>query len=153
MELLGEFHQAKGLSITLGVRHAEVAAQVLLRVAASLMANDHDRLAVEARPTADDGGIIPVGTIAVQLNEVGECQPDVIERERSLAAAGDLDTLERREIPIDLAPQLGQLAFERGDLVADRAAAGRQPSSSTHRSGARVRRVAVRTQACWPKWP
>ena len=54
VELLGELHQAQRLAIALRMRHAEVALEILLRVAAALVADDHHRLAVEARPAADD---------------------------------------------------------------------------------------------------
>ena len=79
VELLGELHQPERLAVALGVRHAEVALQVLLGVAALLVADHHHRLAVEPRPAADDGGVVAVEPVAVQLDEVGEDGAEVVE--------------------------------------------------------------------------
>ena len=72
VELLGELHQAERLAVALGVRHAEVALQVLLRVAAALVADHHHRVAVEPRPAAHDRRVVAEEPVAVQLDEVGE---------------------------------------------------------------------------------
>jgi hypothetical protein len=53
---LRELHQPERLAVALGVRHAEAAQQILLRVAALLLADHHHRLAVEERGTADERG-------------------------------------------------------------------------------------------------
>jgi hypothetical protein len=70
------------------VGHAEVALQVLLGVAAALVADDHHGLAVQPRPAADDGGILAEGAIAVQqtlckqLDELRRLKPDKLVRRR-----------------------------------------------------------------------
>src|SRR5207249_10999331 len=118
-KLLRQPHQSQRLSVTLRVGHAEVAAEYLLGIAAPLMTDDHHRLAVEPRPAGDDRRIFTKEAIAVQLDEVGEDQLEIIERERSLRLARDLDALPWREIPVDLGAQIGQLLLERLDLVGD----------------------------------
>ncbi len=64
-ELLSESHEPQRLAVSLGMGHAEVAAQVLLHVAALLVADDHDRAAVETSPSPHDGGIVTVHAVAV----------------------------------------------------------------------------------------
>ena len=58
MELLRELHQTQRLAVALRMRHAEVAAQILFRITTTLMSDDHDRVAVESRPTADDRRVL-----------------------------------------------------------------------------------------------
>src|SRR4029453_12382711 len=48
-ELLRHVHQPERLAIALGVRHPEVARDLLARVAALLVADHHDALLLEAR--------------------------------------------------------------------------------------------------------
>ena len=145
LELLGELHEAERLAVALGVRHAEVAVEVLLGVAAALVADDHDRLAVEARPAADDRGVLAEGAVAVQLDEVGERERDVVERERALGAARHLHALQRREVAVDLRAQLAELLLERRDLRRRRSPAARRRAASARRSASRARRSASRT--------
>jgi hypothetical protein len=118
-ELLGQLHEAEGLAVALGVGHAEVAAEVLLGVAAALVADDHDGLAFETGPPAHDGRIVAEGAVAVGFNEVGEGEPQVVGGEGPFVAAGDLDALEGRQVFVDLGAELGQLLFEGGDLLGD----------------------------------
>ena len=117
VELLGELHEAQRLSIALRMRHPEVALQVLLRVAAALVADHHHRLAVEARPPADDRGVLAERAVAVQLDEVGEAEPQVVVGERPLVAPRHLHALQRREVAIDRLAQLDELPLERRDLL------------------------------------
>src|SRR5205814_8097965 len=51
-ELLAELHQAQRLAIALGLRHAEVAGDLLFGIAPLLMADHHARRAAEAREAA-----------------------------------------------------------------------------------------------------
>ena len=117
MELLGELHQTQRLSIALGMRHAEVALQLLLRVAAALVSDDHYRVVVQTRPTADDRGVVAKCAIAVELDEIGEGEPDVIRGEWALGVARDLHPLEWGEILVDFLAQVVELALERLDRL------------------------------------
>ena len=74
-ELLGQLHQPQRLAVALGVRHAEVARDLLLRVAALLVADDHDARAPRTgrgRPRSPASS--PKQAVAVQLDEVVEEQ-------------------------------------------------------------------------------
>ncbi len=118
-ELGGELHQPERLAVALGMRHAEVALEVLLGVAAVLMADDHHRLAVEPRPAADDRRVVHVEAVAVQLDEVGEDGAEVVERVRPAGVAGDHDPLQGREVAVDVRPQRLELALEALELAVD----------------------------------
>jgi hypothetical protein len=65
----------------------------LLGVAALLVADHHHRLAVEPGQPADDGRIVGVMPVAVQLLEVGEDGADVVQRVGPLRMARDLRDL------------------------------------------------------------
>ena len=119
LELLRELHEPQRLPIALGMRHPEVAAQVLLRVAAALVPDDHHRLAFETRPAGEDGGVFAKQPIAVQLDEIGEGQPDVVRRERAAGNAGHLHALQRRQRPVNLHAQLTELLLKRHQLLFD----------------------------------
>jgi hypothetical protein len=67
------------LRVTFGIRAAEVAAEVLLGVAALLLTDDHDRPAFEERGAADRGLVVHVESVAVQLLEVIEEHADVVQ--------------------------------------------------------------------------
>jgi hypothetical protein len=86
-------HQPQRLAVALGPRHAEIAVDLFLGVAPLLVANDHHRLAVEARQPADDGMVVGKGAIAVQFLEIGEDVLDVVERVGPLRMARHLGDL------------------------------------------------------------
>ena len=71
-ELFGHAHQPDGLAIALGPRVAEVAVDLLLGVAALVMADDHHRLPFVAGGARHDGVIVGEAAVAVELDEIGE---------------------------------------------------------------------------------
>ena len=80
--------------------HAVVAPHALLGVAPLLLADDHDRPAVDARQATDDGEVVAEHAIAMQLGEIRADHLDVIQRVGSARMARDLRDLpggERRE--------------------------------------------------------
>ena len=105
-EALGEPHEAQRLAIALGLRHAVVAAHALLRVAALLVADEHHRRVVEARGSADDREVVAKHAIAVQLVEVLEDEPGVVERVGTLRMTRELRDLPGREIREDALREL-----------------------------------------------
>src|SRR5450432_4243023 len=115
--LLRQLHQPKRLAIALGMRHSEIAPEIFLRVAAALVADDHHRIAVEARPPTHDRSVVAVETVAVELDAVREGELEVVEGERPPRIARDLHALQRGEARVDGAPELIQLALERHDLL------------------------------------
>jgi hypothetical protein len=119
VELLRELHETQRLAIPLGVRHPEVAPEILLRVPPALVADDHHRLTIESRPAPDDGCVLAIETIAVQLDEVGEDRPEIIVGEGTLVGASDLHPLQRREVPVDLLAQLRDATLQGSDFLRD----------------------------------
>src|SRR5688572_32968032 len=106
-----------GLAIPLGMRHAEVARDLLTRVASLLMADDHHRLALEARQAADDGRIVAVDTVAVQLEEVVEQELAPVARVGSLRVARQLRALPGGEAGVRPLPQACEALLQPRDLV------------------------------------
>ena len=51
-------HRAQRLAVALGIRHAEISIDVLLRVARFLMPDDQNFFAVKTRHAANDRGIV-----------------------------------------------------------------------------------------------
>jgi hypothetical protein len=88
---LGEPHRAHRLAVALGMRHAEVAVRPLLDVAPLLVADEHDRLALEPPEPRHDRGVVGPYLVAVQLDPVREQSLDVIERVRPVGVARQLD--------------------------------------------------------------
>ncbi len=116
-ELLGLAHEAERLAVALGVGHAEVAPQVLLHVAALLLADDHDGRAAQARPPPDDGLVVAEVAVPVQLDPVGEDPLDVVEGVRALRVARDVHLFQRLQVLVRAPLQLLQLAAEDPHLI------------------------------------
>src|SRR5689334_10161759 len=116
-ELLGELHQPQRLSIAFGTRHAEIAVDLFLGVAAFLMADHHARFSVETRESAHDCRVVRVRAITVELAEIGKQCADVIERVRPLWMTRHLRDLPGRQLGVDLLRQKLALFREPGDLV------------------------------------
>ena len=100
-ELGRELHQPERLAVALGVRHAEVARDVLAGVAPLLVADHHHRLAVEAGEAAHDRLVVAEDAVAVQLDAVLEQQADEVERVRALRVPGDLGALPGGQARVD----------------------------------------------------
>ena len=92
-ELGRQLHGAQGLAVALRLRHAEIAVELLFGVAAFLLADQHDGLAVEPAHAADDGRIVAEKAVAVDLLKVGQDALNVVERVRPLGMARVLDSL------------------------------------------------------------
>src|SRR5499433_168795 len=129
-ELGSELHEAEGLAISLGMRHAEVAGDVLARVASLLMPDHHHGLALEARETAHDGLVVAVEAVAVELHEVLEEQANEVQRVGALRVAGDLRPLLGGETAVDLVLEPAEALFELADLVERRVRRGAQLSQA-----------------------
>ena len=115
-EFFRQMHQAQGLAIAFRAGHAEVAREFFLGIVPLLMADDHHRLAVKARQSADDGPVIGKAAIAVQLLEIRKDQAQVIERIRPLRMPCHLGRLPRRQVGVDFLGQRLALAFQQGNL-------------------------------------
>ena len=118
-EFFRQMHQAQGFAVAFGARHAEVAADFFFGVAAFLVADDDDALAVKPRQTADDGVIVGIVAVAVQFLEIGTERGDVVQSIGTLRMAGNLGNLCRRELGIDGFGQLVAFFLQAFDFIAD----------------------------------
>ena len=87
-ELLRLGHDALGLPVALGLRHAKVGAEVLLQVLTLPGADDSDGSAMVAGDAAEDGGIIPLEPVAPLFKKLSEKALQVIRGARPLRRAG-----------------------------------------------------------------
>ena len=88
---VGELHHAHRLAVALGVRHAEVPMGALADVAAFLVPDERDGLALEAADAGNERRVVRERAVAVELDEVVEDPLDVVERVRAVLVAGELD--------------------------------------------------------------
>src|SRR5690606_12137662 len=102
--------------------------EVLLGVAALLMAEHQDLPRVEARDAADDRRVVVEAAIAVQLREVLGEEPHVVEHVRAPRVPRELHLLLRRELREDLLLELARLLVELADLGREVDGRGRQPA-------------------------
>ena len=109
IELLGQLHQTQRLAVAFGMRAAEIAHQILLGVAALLLADDHHAALVDRRQPADDRMVVGKAAVAVQFDEIGRDALQVIEHVGPFRMPGELDALPRGEVGEDLF--LGRLEF------------------------------------------
>ena len=63
----------------------------LLRVAALLVADQHDGATVELADAGDERRVVGAAAVAVQLDEVVDDPRDVVERVRAVVVARELD--------------------------------------------------------------
>ena len=105
-EFIGQLHESLGLAIAFGSRHAEVALGARGEVATLLMADDHERASLVCRQTTDDGGIVAITTIAVQLDEAGKHVLDIVQRVRPLGMPGQFDLVPDSLVQMTAAPQI-----------------------------------------------
>ena len=83
------------------------------------MANDHHRLAVQTRGTANDGRVIGEVAITVQFFELGEQVIDVIKGIGPLRVAGQTGDLPAGQIAEDAFGERFALVLQAGNLIAD----------------------------------
>ena len=110
--MLGHLHQTEGLAVAFGVGAAEIAAKVLLGVPALLLADDHDRATLEEGRPADGGLVVHEQAVTMELLEVVEEHPDVIEGVGAAGVARQLDPLPGVEVAVDLPAGLLELGLE-----------------------------------------
>ncbi len=118
-ELLGELHEPERLAVPLGVGHAEVARDLLARVTPLLVADDDDAEPLEAREAADDGRVVAVEPVAVELDEVLEEELDEVARVGAPGVPGELRPLPGRQARVGLLALSQEPLLELRDLVAD----------------------------------
>lgn len=114
----GGLHQAQGLAVALGMHHPEVAFELLLGVAALLLADDQDFLVIEFGEAADHGFVVGIAAIAVEFDPISKDQLDVIQGVRALGMARQLHPLPAGQLGEDLGLKLLQFPFQGDDLGA-----------------------------------
>jgi hypothetical protein len=112
-EPLGELHRPHRLAVALGVGHAEVAPDVLVRVGALLLADDDDPSTVEAREPDDHGGVVAEQPVAMELDEVVRDRVDELERSRPAEVARELDPCPDRLARVGQLPRVDRAAVRR----------------------------------------
>src|SRR5258706_4049268 len=105
--------------MALGRRLSEFAFQLLFGVAAWLVSDPHQGVIVERRPPADDRRVVAVGPISVELDEIRECELDVVGGEWPPWIARDLNALKRSEVLVDFLAQIFELPLEGLDRFRD----------------------------------
>ena len=126
-EALGHLHQAQGLAVAFRLGHAEVAAHLLPGVAALLVADDHQRAAVDPGQSTDDGLVVAEGAVAGQFVELVAELAHVVQGVGPGRVPGQLGDLPGAEVAEDLGGALAQLVLQRahfGVHVDRRAGAG-----------------------------
>jgi hypothetical protein len=97
-ELVRQPHQAQRLAITFGMRGAEIAQNVFLRVAALLRADDHDAVFAQFGKTADHRAVLGKKPVAVQFLKIRKRTVDIIQRVWPFGMARQLDALPGGEV-------------------------------------------------------
>ena len=109
----------KRSAVTLGPRHAVIAAHPLLGVAALLVADQHDGSAIQPGETPDDGLVVRVHPVAVQFVPLLAEHRNVIECVRPLRMPRELHHLPRGEVGEDAGRQCTTLRLQARDLLTD----------------------------------
>jgi hypothetical protein len=102
-----------------GLGEAEVAVHLLLRVASLLVPDNHHRLAVEARRTAYYRVIIAIITVAMQFNELGEHEIDIVLGKGAVDVPCHLRGLPPGEVRKNIGTHLLDTALESGHIGGD----------------------------------
>jgi hypothetical protein len=80
------------------------------------MADEHDLVATQAGQAADDGRVIPILAVAVELAELPADHVHVVFEEGALGMAGHLDGFPGREAFVGLAEESGVVAAKLAKL-------------------------------------
>jgi hypothetical protein len=112
-------HESQRLAVAVGLRHRKVAVNVLLRVAALLVADHHVRHAVDGADARDDRVVVEARAVAVQLGKLLRDVVRDVEKRGAAWVARDLQALLRREPRVRVLPQLDGAHLELADLLRD----------------------------------
>ena len=115
-EAVGEEHDALGFPEALGMRRAEVVADVLGRVAALAVTEHCDLPRPETGEPREHGGVVAVEPVTVQLDHIAEDVSEVVVGVGALRVPGDLHALPGRQRRVERRAQFVDLGLERGDL-------------------------------------
>ena len=118
-EAFRQVHQTQCLAIALGAWHAEVADHLFLGITALLLPDDNQWTAIQPGHAADNGAVIRVGAIPVQLLKIGKQTVDVVLGIGTLGMTRQLGNLPGGEIGKDGLGQALALCLQATDLLTD----------------------------------
>ena len=101
------------------MRHPEVSMDVLLGVAPLLVPDQDDRDLLDLRQPRDDGGVVSEPAIAVELEETGRNDAQIVEGVGSPRMARELHALPAGQLGIDVAAEPLRLSLETLQLLHD----------------------------------
>ena len=96
---------------------AEVASAPFFVGAALLVSHDQDLIAIESREPGTNGAVVAVTPVAVQFDELLECEGQIIRRVRAVLVPRDLHGLPGRQIGINVPRPLRPLAAKLPQLL------------------------------------
>src|SRR5690606_18546220 len=99
-KMFGHVHQALGLAVALGSRHAEIVPDAAFGIAAFFMTENDAGAAAETPEPADQRVVFAEIAIAGERREVLDEALHVIFKMRTLLMAGDLHLLLRRQLAV-----------------------------------------------------
>ena len=100
--LLRQFHLGEGFAIAFRVGASEIAGDLLFRIPALVLSDEHDLVAADAREAGHDRPVIPARTIAVQLDVVPGQQAQVVRQNRAMRVPRHLHGFPGRQARVRL---------------------------------------------------
>src|ERR1700736_5222545 len=116
MKTLGETHEAQSLSIPFAMRTAKIAADILFRITAFLVRNDHAMVVSNLCETSRHRFIISEKPITMQFNELRKGETQIIKCKWTGGMPCDLYFLPSRKVAVDLLPRVFNLLFHRSNF-------------------------------------
>ena len=93
------------------MRHTHVAILFFFHVSALLLTDEHDGGAVDHGRPSHNGVVVTEGAVPVQFKKVITHEPDIVGCVRAIFMTGNLDSLPRSQIFIDLCRTPLQITF------------------------------------------
>src|SRR5215813_3129482 len=103
----GQLHDTKCLPVAFRLRLAKIPEHSLFCVAPFLVADHGNRASVELSESRDDCLVVPIASVTVQLDKVGEQELGKVLQIRTLLMAGNLSSLPRAEMRVEFATEFG----------------------------------------------
>ena len=120
VEPVGHFHDADGLAIAFGARHAKIMLEAAFGGIAFFLTENGNRLAVEAAKAGLEGGVLAELAVTCQRRPFGDQLADIVGKVRALRMTGHLGLLPGGEAAVDFHQSLVGAAGEAVHLFVDR---------------------------------
>src|SRR5262249_47247841 len=115
-EAFREPKQAQRLAIAFRLRHAGIAADLLVGRSAALMTKQHEGMVREPSETTDYGGIVGEGSVAMQLREVAKQLSGVVQSLRPVGMTRQLHAIPGAQILVDFGLEPAPALLQRLEL-------------------------------------